>query len=55
MAEDDGSDFIEPASDDASFNPDELAVTSDYDPTVHESLVGSITSSVYAHCYEHGR
>ncbi|EFX03665.1 methyltransferase type 12 [Grosmannia clavigera kw1407] len=53
---DDSSDFIEPASDNVSLRTEELAtVTSDYEPTLNESLVGSLTSSVYAHVYENGR
>ncbi|CAK7203656.1 hypothetical protein SEUCBS139899_006394 [Sporothrix eucalyptigena] len=61
---DDSSDFIEPASahdDDSSLHvhdADFHAVTSDYDPTLHErneSLVGSVTSSVNEHIYENGR
>lgn len=53
--DDDSSDFIEPASDHASVGAEDMAVASDYDPTIAESLLGSISSSVYAHCHEHGR
>lgn len=53
---DDSSDFIEPASDDASVQTADLAtITSDYDPTINESLIGSLSSSVYGHVYENGR
>jgi len=53
---DDGSDFIEPASDSVSFNTEDLGITSDYHPADYdESIIGSVSSSVYAHCHEHGR
>lgn len=64
---DDMADFIEPASASASasddtasvFTTDRLAVTSDYDPTLHTatnaSLIGSVTDSVNGHVYENGR
>ncbi|ERS98940.1 hypothetical protein HMPREF1624_04133 [Sporothrix schenckii ATCC 58251] len=66
----DAASFIEPASasdDHASIGTtDHLAITSDYDPTLHHhrtatsttagaSLVGSLTDSVTEHVFENGR
>jgi len=58
--DDDGSsaDFIEPGSDETTLDPRPAAagVSSDYGSLLHnESLLGSVTSSVYEVHYEQGR
>ena len=56
MAEDEASDFIEPGSDETSLDPGPVGVSSDYGSMLNnESLLGSVTSSIYANRIEHGR
>ena len=57
MTEDDASsDFIEPGSDETSVDTTTVGISSDYGSILNnESLLGSVTSSVYANRIEHGR
>jgi len=50
------SDFIEPGSDETSLEPRPMGVSSDYGSLLqNESLLGSVTSSVYANNIVQGR
>ena len=58
MASEDGTSYIEPASEgslDGEEEDGDFGATSDYDPTIDAESMMSISTSIYRHSYEHGR